>query len=150
MNDILKPEATWTDAVRALWPPESGKRLLIPKHQIAHPTAVHGMTRTVGLPEGQVGDYRLQLAPTQAGLHVREFQEHYEAMLAVIDLSVKAFDYLAKAPSSVGAAATFGAIIGAAVGRSGGAAAAGAVIGGLLASLAESVDAEALPEPDEN
>ncbi len=57
----------------------------------------------------------------------------------------KAFDYLVKAPSSVSAAATFGA----AVGRSGGAAAAGAVIGGLLASLAESVDAEALPEPDE-
>lgn len=144
MSDIMKPQATWADAIRALWPPDSGKRLVIPKQQITHPTAVTGMRPTVGLPAGQLGDYRLPLLPTEASLHVQEFQQHYEAMLAAVDLTAAAvdataaaIDQIARLPSRVSAGAAVGAILGATLGRSGQSAVAGAVLGGLFGALIE-------------
>lgn len=150
MSDIMKQDATWADAVRALWPPESGKRLVIPKTHIAHPTAVSGMRPTVGLPVGQVGDFQLPLAPTDASLRVQEFQQHYEAMLAVVDLSAQALDQLARLPSRVSAGAAVGAILGATLGRSGQSALAGAVVGGLFGSFVEAFGAEESEEFDDD
>lgn len=139
MSDIMKQNATWADAVRVLWPPESGKRLVIPKENITHPTAVLGMRSSVNLPAGQIGDFHLRLTPTDTSLRVQEFQQHYEAMLAAVDLSMQALDQLARLPSRVSASATVGAILGAALGRSGQSALAGAVVGGMFGSLLEAL-----------
>lgn len=131
---------TWADVVQQLWPPDSRHHLRLPKAIVPHPITVQGMRTSMGLPEGQVRDYRVRLGETTAGLHIKEFQHHYEAHLDAYDPVVKPVEhFVVDAPGAfVGGAAALGAVIGATAGRSGGAAAAGALLGALLAALVAS------------
>lgn len=128
---------TWADVVQQLWPPDSRHHLRLPKGTVPHPLTVKGMRPSAGLPEGQLRDFRVRLGTTTAGLHVKEFQHHYEAHLDAHDPSVQPVEhFVVDAPGAfIGGTAALGAIIGAAAGRSGGAAAGGAILGALLAAL---------------
>lgn len=132
----------WSDVILALWPPDATQRMRIPKNQISHPLATKGMKPGIGLPEGQSNDYRLQLVPSNAGLHVKEFKNHYEAHIDKVHPAVNFVEHIRQdAPGMfVGTTAAMGALVGVAAGRSADAALVGALIGGLFGALAASIE----------
>ncbi len=71
-----KPQ-TWEEATALvrLVPPRAG--LVIVKDGLPHPSAHPGFVAHHGAPKGQSADWRLLLASGE-GLHVLEFEDHYE------------------------------------------------------------------------
>lgn len=113
----------------------SGTILRVTKQGLPHPK-VFGMFWSVGMPEGQVADYR-KVLPGGAGFHVKDFQTHYEVHIDRVHPDINVIEHLRHdAPSAFVASSTaLGALVGTALGRSGGAALAGAAVGGLVGLL---------------
>lgn len=133
---------SWSDVVVQLWPPDASRRLRIPRGLIPHPLTVRNMRPSVGLPEGQLRDFRAVLEPTSAGLHVKEFANHYEAHVDAVHPAHGVAEHVrVDAPGAlIGGSAALGAIIGASIGASGPASAVGALVGGLLGVFVASLD----------
>jgi len=105
-----------------------------PKYQLPHPRDA-GARVSVGLPRGQIADYRFPPDHRCRGLHVQEFDGCWEIHVDEVHPECGALDHLRRdAPGAwtcLGAAV--GGLLGAALGRSKGAAAIGAGLGALLA-----------------
>ncbi|MDQ2646241.1 MAG: hypothetical protein M3020_20675 [Myxococcota bacterium] len=88
------------------------------------------------MPEGQRADYRLVLRDG-AGLHVKDFGEHYEAHIDEFHPDVNMAEHWRKdAPSVfVAAGVALGAIVGRGVGTSKDSTLLGAALGGLFAAM---------------
>jgi len=99
------------------------------------------MKQSIGLPEGQLADYRRLLSGGR-GLHVKVFRNHYEAHIDEVHPDVNPIEHLRQdAPGVfIGGGVALGAAVGAAVGRSGSSTAVGAAIGGVLAALIAAAD----------
>lgn len=71
------PPASWDGVAAEVlhWP--ARRDLRIPKSAVPHPSDV-GMKRSVGVPHGSWKHYRAPLSG-KAGLHVREYDDHYTA-----------------------------------------------------------------------
>jgi hypothetical protein len=132
--------ATWGGAIRLLREYEPRTILRVEKGLLPHPRTA-GMLPSIGLPEGQLADYRLVLAHGQ-GFHVKDFGTHYEAHIDEVHPDVNAIEHLRKdAPGVfVAGGAALGAVIGRSVGTSKEATLAGAAIGAVFAALLTSLD----------
>lgn len=95
------------------------------------------MTRSVGLPVGQIADWRMP-HPNCHGLHVREYVGYYTAHLDRVNPRCDLVGHLAGDAPLVGGGAALGALVGLAVGESAGAMLIGAIIGGALGGAAAS------------
>lgn len=124
--------STWSDVSKILRCEPSGSILRLPKHCLPHPVD-DGAIRSVGLPMGQSADFRFRLEDC-TGLHVRDFQTHYEAHIDAVDPSCNLIEHLRQdAPKTyTGAAAGIGALLGLMIGESKEAALLGAGIGALI------------------
>jgi hypothetical protein len=133
---------TWNGLVRVLNNYTPRTIVHLEKGLLPHPRTA-GMTSSIGLPEGQVADYRLVLAGG-AGLHVKDFGTHYEAHIDEVHPEVNIAEHLRRDAPAMYVAA--GAAIGAAVGRSVGASKngtlVGAAIGGVFAAMIAMADDE--------
>lgn len=127
--------SSWTGLVRVLRRYQPRTIFRCGKGILPHPL-VAGMSRSIGLPEGQGSDYRLVLADG-AGLHVKDFGTHYEAHIDEVHPDVNVVEHLRRdAPGVfVASGAAFGAVIGRTVGTSKDATFVGAAIGGLFAAM---------------
>ena len=127
---------TWTQVANLLAQQPAGTRLRITKSWMEHPVD-GGLRHGVGLPVGQVADYRLRL-PDCRGLHVQDFGEHYEAHLDQTDPACDAMQHLAQdAPvACVVGAAVVGGLLGLLAGQSKEALLAGLAIGAGLGGVA--------------
>lgn len=136
---------SWSEVIDILTRHPWRTRVKLPKGLLPHPAAA-GMSSSVGIPEGQVADYRLVL-PDGSGLHVKDFVEYYEAHLDEVHPDVNWVEHLRQdAPGSfVGGSAAVGAALGALFGRSWKSALAGAAIAGLLGAV---LAAEATTDDD--
>ena len=97
---------SWSGVATRLAVEPPGSVLRIPKYLLDHPD-VAGARRSIGMPQGQLADYRLTL-PNCRGLHVRDFGTHYEAHVDEVDPACDAIEHLRQdAPDTyiVGAAA---------------------------------------------
>lgn len=127
--------STWTGVSRVLRQYAPRTVFQVEKGILPHPLAA-GMTRSVGLPEGQSADYRLVLAGG-SGLHVKDFGTHYEAHIDEVHPDVDAIEHLRKdAPGVFIAGGTaLGAFVGSSLGTSKEATLVGGLFGGLLAAV---------------
>lgn len=126
----------WQQALNQLWNEPHSTELRLEKHAVQHPRDA-GLRVGMGLPLGQIADYRLRLADNR-GLHVRDFGSYY---LAHIDQTDPACDpllhLLQDAPkTAVSTFAAVGALLGLALGQNEKAAGVGAALGLLAGSLA--------------
>jgi hypothetical protein len=126
---------TWPDVLANLRPHALGTVLRFPKGRLPHPRTF-GMTESVGLPEGQAADFRKVLSGGQ-GLHVKDFETHYEAHLDAVHPSINLHEHLRiDAPGTyVAGGVALGALIGSAMGKSKESALVGAAVGGVVAAL---------------
>lgn len=126
---------SWRDAVALLRFEAPRTVLRVPKVWLPHPLTA-GMTTSIGLPEGQLADYRLRLQGT-AGLHVKDFGEHYEIHVDEVHPDVNPIEHLRRdSPGTfVAGGAALGALIGSALGKKSDSVIGGAVLGGILAAL---------------
>jgi hypothetical protein len=113
----------------------------IEKHCVEHPTAA-GMHRSLGLPVGQCGDWRMP-SPGCHGLHVREYLDHYTAHVDQVNPNCDLPGHLVKDTPAIGGGAAFGALVGLILGESAGAMLVGALLGGALGASATSADERA-------
>lgn len=127
--------STWTGLVCVLRGYQPRTIFRCEKGVLPHPLAA-GMSRSVGLPEGQDSDYRLVLADG-AGLHVKDFGTHYETHIDEVHPDVDIVEHLRRdAPGVfVASGAALGAVIGGGVGSSKNSTFVGAAIGGLFATM---------------
>lgn len=110
--------------------------------QVEHPQAA-GMTPSVGLPVGQLADWRMP-HPNCHGLHVREYPGYYTAHVDKINPRCDLPGHLAADAPLVGGGAALGALVGLVLGESPGAMLLGALIGGAVgAAAASSVESAA-------
>lgn len=120
---------TWSEVVTALRA-NPYQRIVLPKNQILHPQQA-GFYPSVGLPKGQVADWRFALADC-AGVHVWDCGALWKIHLDQVDPSCSVPEHLLRdapevvVPLTTAAGAAAGAIIG------GGK---GALIGGGLGAL---------------
>jgi len=98
---------------------------------LPHPQVV-GMTLSIGLPEGQVADYRYAFSDG-SGVHVKDFGGHYQVHLDEVHPGVDPIEHLRRdAPEAlIGGSVALGAIIGGIFGKSWQSALTGAAIAGL-------------------
>ncbi len=75
---------TWAEVVMVLAAGEPGMEIALPLDELELPTDA-GMTRSVGLPKGQLKDWRSETMPDGSGLHVLEFVDHYEVHIDRVD-----------------------------------------------------------------
>ncbi len=131
---------SWRDVATSLWHQPAGTILCLRKGLLVHPRRA-GMKQSIGLPEGQLADYRRLLSGGR-GLHVKVFRNHYEAHIDEVHPDVNPIEHLRQdAPGVfIGGGVALGAAVGAAVGRSGSSTAVGAAIGGVLAALIAAAD----------
>jgi hypothetical protein len=94
------------------------------------------MTASIGLPIGQVANYRKTLRDNTP-FRVNDFGTHYEAHLEAVHCTLDLARYVpGEGPAAhVSGAVALGALLGSAVGKSKNAVLAGAAIGGLAAIL---------------
>lgn len=98
--------------------------------QVEHPTNA-GMTRSMGLPVGQLADWRMP-HPHCGGLHVREYRGYYTVHLDRVNPRCDLPGHLAVDAPLIGSGAALGALIGIALGESPGSMLVGALIGGAI------------------
>jgi hypothetical protein len=104
--------------------------------QVEHPSAA-GLTRSLGLPVGQVADWRMP-HPNCHGLHVREYPGYYTAHVDQVNPRCDLPGHLAADVPLVASGAAFGALVGLLVGESASAMLVGAVLGGAMGAAAAS------------
>lgn len=124
--------SSWTDVATILADYPWRTRLRLEKGFLPHPLS-SGMSTSSGMPEGQVADYRYAFEDG-SGLHVKDFEDHYEAHLDEVHPDVNLIEHLRQdAPSVfIGGSAALGAAVGGLIGKSWKSALAGAAIAGLL------------------
>jgi len=128
MHSIL----TWTQIAAGLRRRPLPACVRIATWQVEHPQAA-GMTRSLGLPVGQIADWRLP-HPNCHGLHVREYPGYYTAHVDQVNPRCDLPGHLTADVPLVGGGAALGALIGLLVGESAGAMLVGAVLGGAVAA----------------
>lgn len=137
---------TWRQVAQQLSTQAAHACMRIPKWQVQHPRAA-GMARSLGLPVGQFGDWRMPY-PNCHGLHVREFTDHYTAHIDRVNPNCDVAGHVNADAPAVGGGAALGALIGLILGESAGAMVVGALIGGALgASATASTEAKACARP---
>lgn len=121
--------------IRVLRQYEARTTVRLRKGVLPHPLAV-GMSRSIGIPEGQDADFRLVLTDG-SGLHVKDFGSHYEAHIDEVHPDVNVVEHLRKdAPGIfVAGGVALGAAIGRSIGTSKDATFVGAALGGLFAAM---------------
>ena len=135
----LKVYRSWNDVLFTLDRANQDMALRIPLRQLPHP-ADEGARESIGMPEGQKGDYRFKL-PDCRCLHVKVFDDHYEAHVDQVDPSHNWLEHLrADLPggyvaASGGTGAAIGAIVGLVVGKKKEAMLVGGLVGALLGLL---------------
>ena len=127
--------SSWRGVVRVLGQYAPRTTFRVEKGVLCHPRAA-GMSPSMGLPEGQIGDFRLAL-PNGGGLHVKDFGTHYEAHLDEVHPDVNLVEHLRKdAPGVfIAGGVALGAVVGRSVGTSKDGTLVGAALGGLFAAL---------------
>ncbi len=122
---------TWAAVVEVLMRRPWRNPIRVAKSQLPHPRAV-GMKPSVGMPLGQVADYRYALE-SNAGLHVRDFGHYWEAHLDEVHPDVDPVEHVRRdAPVAfIAGAVALGAVAGGMLGKSWQSALAGAAIVGL-------------------
>ncbi len=127
--------SSWRGVVRVLRQYAPRAVVRIEKGVLSHPRGA-GMSPSIGLPEGQVADFRLALA-NGGGLHVKDFGTHYEAHLDEVHPDIDLVEHLRRdAPGVlVASGVALGAVIGRSVGASKDGTLVGAALGGLFAAL---------------
>jgi len=132
---------TWGEVKALLDSLPEGNALRIPKQQLSHPTD-EGARESIGMPEGQKGDYRFRLQDCRC-LHVRVFDDYYEAHIDKVDPECSLMEHLRQdAPGSYTlSTGGIGALIGLIVGKNKEA----MLLGGLIGLL---VGAATLPEDE--
>lgn len=132
----MRNTATWKSVAVALrsGPPPACVR--VPAWQVEHPTAA-GMTRSVGLPLGQVADWRWP-HPNCHGLHVREYVGYYTVHVDQVNPRCDLPGHITVDAPLVGGGAALGALVGLVIGESAGAMMIGALIGGAMGAAAAS------------
>lgn len=133
--------AVWTRIWNYLSNEKPGTRIAFEKYELPHPRDA-GARHSVGLPveyngEHAIADYRFPPNAACAGLHVREYRNHWVAHVDQVHPECGPVEHLRKdAPGTfVAGGAGVGAALGAALGRSWGSALAGAGIGLLIAAV---------------
>jgi len=76
----------WLDVARALARLGVGVEVELGKDLLPHPSSMEGFQLSLGLPRGQVADYRMGLEDGRC-LHVVEYQDHYAVHLDSTDPS---------------------------------------------------------------
>ncbi len=116
----------WTTIARVLSRRPARTQLRVQRSAIEHP--VHaGLRRTVGVPRGQIADYRLPLGP-ETWLHVTEYAHEY-----LVHREVRARTTpVAAAPAKPGAGALLGFFVGLALGGTVSGALAGLALGAVV------------------
>ena len=127
---------TWKSVAVALRSGPQSTCVRVPAWQVEHPTAA-GMTRSVGLPVGQVADWRMP-HPNCHGLHVREYVGYYTVHVDQVNPRCDLPGHIALDAPLVGGGAALGALVGLAIGESAGAMMIGALIGGAMGAAAAS------------
>ena len=132
---IFQP-TSWEQVLETLWQEPAGTVLRAPKHWLPHPEDA-GATRSLGLPVGQSADFRWRVGSFCAGLHARDFHDHYEAHIDEVNPACDVVDHLRQdAPKAyVAGAAALGALVGLLLGRSKDATLMGAGLGALAGAL---------------
>lgn len=80
----LYGSGTWDEVGRWLASATAGSQVEIRRSDIAHP-ADEGASRSVGMPRGQVRDWRFLRTRTGGGLHVHEYRRSWVAHLGSLD-----------------------------------------------------------------
>jgi hypothetical protein len=124
----------WAQVARRLLASASGTRLAYAKHILPHPRQA-GARVSVGLPAGQVADYRFAPDSDCQGVHVLEYPDRWVVHLDQIHPDCDVLEHLRRdAPGTWCLGGTvLGAAAGAALGKNAGSVLAGAGIGLLLA-----------------
>jgi len=114
-------------------PPRTPVR--IEKAGLPHPRDA-GARVSVGIPRGQIADFRFPPDHRCRGLHVQDFGDHWQVHVDEVHPACDVLDHLrVDAPGGwVSGGAVVGGIVGLLLGRSKGAMLAGAGIGALLAA----------------
>lgn len=132
----MRSVITWAQVAAELRRRPLPACLRVTAWQIEHPQAA-GMTRSLGLPVGQLADWRMP-HPNCHGLHVREYPGYYTAHVDQVNPRCDLPGHLATDAPLVGGGAALGALVGLVVGESVSAMLVGAVIGGALGAAAAS------------
>lgn len=127
---------TWLEIEAELRQLPPGASLSFARDQLPHPQDA-GAARSIGVPSGQVADWRFAPTADCRGLHVHELADGWRAHLDAIHPSCDLLGHLqADAPGTLLVAGVLtGAAAGALLGRAVGPAALGATLGFLSASL---------------
>ena len=132
----MRSALTWAQVAALLrWRPRPAC-VRLEAWQIEHPQAA-GMTRSVGLPVGQLADWRMA-HPSCHGLHVREYVGYYTAHLDKVHPRCNLAGHMAVDAPLVGGGAALGGLVGLVLGESRSAMVIGALIGGALGAAAAS------------
>jgi len=124
----------WAGVAQQLEGLAEGARLAFAKPALPHPREA-GALVSVGLPVGQVADFRFAPDSACRGMHVQEYQDRWVVHMDQVHPWCDVLEHLRRdAPNAwCASGAVLGAAVGAALGRSSGAALAGAGIGLLIA-----------------
>lgn len=143
------PSLVWSSVLHRARALREGARIDIGKRSIPHPIEA-GARVSVGLPVGQVTDYRFPPSHDCSGLHVQEFEDYWSIHVDKVHPACDIFAHLREdAPSGwIAGGAALGALAGLALGRSSGAILAGAALGALVAVATLPKEVERLPIVD--
>lgn len=126
----------WKNVYESLVPAAVGARKAIPKHGVPHPRGA-GAVPSLGLPVGQLRDWRFPPDHCCRGLHVHEYSDRWEGHLDRVHPNCDPVDHIRRdAPELwMTGGAALGAVAGIAVAENKGAGAlVGAGLGLLLAA----------------
>lgn len=125
---------TWAQIAAHLIANPAQSCVKLEKWRVEHPQ-VAGLRRSLGLPLGQMGDWRMPY-PNCGGLHVREFADYYTAHVDRVNPNCDLPGHMSSDAPAVGGGAALGALVGLILGESAGAMMVGALIGGALGAAA--------------
>ena len=126
----------WNSIALAVLPKPLGSKWRVEKHLVPHPLDA-GLRMSIGLPAGQIADYRLRL-PDCRGLHVQDFSTHYLVHIDRTDPGCDLVQHLVSdTPGTyLASAALVGGLLGALLGRSDKSMLAGALLGAAIGGIA--------------
>lgn len=75
---------TWPELITQIRDRAPGVPTMVPKAQIVHPLSVPGAHRALGLPQGQIADWRFTLEDCRS-VHVKEYADIYAVHLDRVD-----------------------------------------------------------------
>lgn len=128
------PSHVWSSILERVRTLREGTRMSIDKWTVPHPIDA-GAQVSVGLPVGQLADYRFAPGHDCSGLHVQEFETYWSIHVDIVHPACDLFSHLREeAPGGwVAGGAAVGALVGLALGRSSSGILVGAALGALIA-----------------